>query len=434
MVGAMHILLLNEYFPPDTSATAKIAAEVAAALAERHQVTVLAGRPSYDPTERYPFAFLRREKRGNLTIERVGSTTYSRHRMPGRVANYLSYVALSVPRAIAIRADIVLAMTDPPFNGICGAFVATVTHRPLVYNIRDLYPDMAVGGNIVEPGALAALWEKMHRWALRRAQGIIVLGDDMRERIVSKGIAGERFTVVRDGASPPVRIASAGETATREIRCGFSFVLVHAGNLGFYGAWETLIRAARLLESDGIGFLFVGDGASKPAVEAMARDCNAVRILPFRPASEIPNVMAAGDLHVVTVKRGLEGVVVPSKFYGILAAGRPVLAVAPGSSDVARLVRESGCGICVEPEDVEGIVRCVRELRRQPEKLLDMGRRAANLSQRFQQTSELRRFVEIVEHAGTPDSDGLPEADQAQLDPPRTECQSVLRAPGRGPE
>jgi glycosyltransferase involved in cell wall biosynthesis len=420
----VRILLLNEYFPPDTSATAKIAAEIAAALAKNHQVTVLAGRPSYDPTERQPPAFLGREKHGTLTIERVGSTTFSRHQMTGRVANYLSYLMLAVPRAIALRADVVLAMTDPPLNGIAGAIVAALTRRPFVYNIRDLYPDMAVGGNIIQAGPIAALWEKMHRWTLRRADQIIVLGEDMRERIASKGIDEKRVSIVRDGAVPPTRIALADEPATREIRCGFSFVLMHAGNLGFYGAWETLVRASRILTSDGIGLIFVGDGASKPAVEKMARNCQAVRILPFRPTGEIPNVMAAGDLHIVTVKRGLEGVVVPSKLYGILAAGRPVLAVAPAVSDVARLVREFDCGICVEPEDADGIVQMVRGLRNRPETLREMGVRALELSRSFRRETELRRFVEIVENAVSPISAKAATTARSNLDSSRAEHQS----------
>src|SRR6202040_1827459 len=104
----MHILIFNEYYPPDTSATAKMAALVAEALAKRHQVTVVAGRPSYDPDEYYPFAFIRSDKRNNVTVERVGSTDFPRHEMKRRVSNYLSYLALAVPRALAIRPDVVL--------------------------------------------------------------------------------------------------------------------------------------------------------------------------------------------------------------------------------------------------------------------------------------------------------------------------------------
>src|SRR5271156_2457409 len=99
----MHILLLNEYYPPDTSATAKMAAQVAEALAQRHHVTVVAGRPSYDPDARYPYALLRRAIQNRVSVECVGSTDYPRHQMPRRVANYLSYLALAVPRVLALR-------------------------------------------------------------------------------------------------------------------------------------------------------------------------------------------------------------------------------------------------------------------------------------------------------------------------------------------
>src|ERR1700730_13654199 len=156
----MHILLFNEYYPPDTSATAKMAAQVAETLAKTHRVTVLARRPAYDPDEYYPFAWLRRDTRHLVTVERVGSTTYPRHQMHRRVSNYLSYLALAVPRALALCPDVVLAMTDPPVAGIAGAFIARLTGRPFVYNIRDLYPDMAIGGGIVHPNLWVALWER----------------------------------------------------------------------------------------------------------------------------------------------------------------------------------------------------------------------------------------------------------------------------------
>src|ERR1019366_8702519 len=183
----MRILLLNEYFPPDTSATAYMAAAVVDTLAEAHSVTVLCGRPSYDPSERHPFYLLRRERRGNATVERVGSSTFARFKMRQRVWNYLSYVLLAVPRALFIKTDLVMAMTDPPFEGIVGAFVAFVKRKPFVYNIRDLYPEMAVAGSIVQLSWWVRLWERMHRWALRRAARVIVLGEDTRERIIAKG-------------------------------------------------------------------------------------------------------------------------------------------------------------------------------------------------------------------------------------------------------
>ncbi len=395
----MHALVLNEYYPPDTSATAKNAVLVVEALAQRHQVTVLAGRPSYDPTERHPPYLLRREVQGNVVVERVGSTAFPRFRMQGRVSNYLSYLALAIPRALSIRSDVVVAMTDPPFEGLAGAFVSKLSGRPFVYNLRDMYPDMALGGDIVCPGRWTQIWEALHRRALRRAARVIVLGEDMRERILSKGVDPQRITIVRDAVALPDSLPSADHPVVREIRGDFRFVLVHAGNLGFYGAWQTLIDSARLLERDGVGLVFIGEGAMKDVVQAAARGCNNVRFLPFRPAAEVPCVMAAGDLHVVTVKRGLEGVVVPSKVYNILAAARPLLAVATNKTEVARFAERDGCGIAADPDDPAAVATAVRSVLGDSERLAHMGRKSRELAKAYDRVKQLQNFVQAIEEA-----------------------------------
>jgi colanic acid biosynthesis glycosyl transferase WcaI len=404
----MHILLFNEYYPPDTSATAKMAALVAETLAKKHQVTVVAGRPSYDPDEYYPFVFLRTDKRNNVTVERVGSTAFPRHRMKRRVSNYLSYLALAVPRALSIRSDVVLAMTDPPVAGIAGAFIARMTGRPFVYNIRDMYPDMAVGGDIVRENSFVARWEQMHRNALRQAARVIVLGDDMRERILAKGASPDRVVIVRDGSSPSGPLPESSDPAVQEVRSGFPFVVLHAGNLGFYGAWSTLLKAAEILRNENTGMVFVGDGANRAAMQSSVNGSPNVRFLPFRPANEIPHVMAAGDLHVITVKRGLEGVVVPSKLYSILAAGRPVLVVAPLECDSARIVRESGCGITADPDDPVAVASAIRELRNDPARLADMGRRSRETAEKYARVNELEKFSLILEEAAKLPNHGYP--------------------------
>jgi len=393
----VHILLLNEYFPPDTSATAKCAVQVANALAEKHRVTVVAGRPSYDPTELHPRYLLRREVRGNLAVERVGSTAYPRFQMRRRVSNYLSYLSLAIPRALSIRSDVVLAMTDPPIEGIAGALVAQMSNRPFVYNIRDMYPDMAVGGSIVRPGSFTARWEAMHRWALRRAARVIVLGEDMRDRIVGKGVDAVRVVISRDGINIPKDLPPPENSVAREIRGEFRFVLVHAGNLGFYGAWETLIAAVRMLEKEGVGLVFIGEGAMKQQVEAMAAGCRAIRFLPFRPAGEIPLVLSSGDMHVVTVKRGLEGVVVPSKLYPTLAAGRPVLGVAPEECDVVRIIRRTGCGLAANPDDPASVADAIRGVLHDQEHLRNMGLRAREIAFSYDRVKQLKIFTETLE-------------------------------------
>ncbi len=398
----VRVLLLNLYYPPDTSATAKMAAAFVGPLAAEHQVTVICGRPSYDPTERRPWRLWQTEHSGGVKIVRVGSTDYPRTQMTRRVLNYLTYVALSVPRALFTGCDVALAMTDPPFEGIVGAFVALLKGKPYVYNIRDMYPDMAVGGLIVEPGLLARVWEKLHRWALRRAARVIVLGEDMRSRIIAKGVDAQRVAIVRDGAE----IAPAGSPepvidpdVVRAIRGDFRFVLLHAGNLGFYGAWNTLLAAERALAQDGVGLVFVGDGAQRAQLETAAAGTANVRFLPFFPASKISSVLAAGDVHVITIKRGLEGVVVPSKMYGILAAGRPIVAVAPHETDAASLGARCGFGISADPDKPEELIAAVRTLLSDPTRLVAMGRAARAVASDYDRVNEILKFSQIIEEA-----------------------------------
>jgi colanic acid biosynthesis glycosyl transferase WcaI len=399
---SMKVLLLNLYYPPDTSATAKMAAAFIEPLAQKHNVTVICGRPSYDPTERRSWKLWQTEQLNGVRVIRVGSTDYPRTQMARRVFNYLSYVALSIPRALFTSCDVVLAMTDPPFEGIVGAFIAMLKRKPFVYNIRDMYPDMAVGGSIVKPGLMARVWEKLHRWALRRATRVIVLGEDMKARISTKGVAPDRIDIVRDGVEEAPSSTTASEfdaEVIRAIRGDFRFVLLHAGNLGFYGAWETLLTAARELQSDGVGLVFVGDGAQRARLQELAAATSNIRFLPFFPSNKISSVLAAADAHVITIKRGLEGVVVPSKMYGILAAGRPIVAVAPKETDAATLGAREHFGCSADPDKPEEVVAAVRTLVLDPTRVAAMGAAARAAALHYARSAEIQEFATILASA-----------------------------------
>jgi colanic acid biosynthesis glycosyl transferase WcaI len=413
----MRILFLNLYFPPDTSATAKSAESMANALAQTHEVTVLCGRPSYDPTERRPWKLWQTErvssktaqsigkaagKPAAITVIRVGSTDYPRIQMNRRVMNYLTYVKLAVAWAFFIPCDVIFAMTDPPFNGIVAAFLSLLKRKPLLYDIQDMYPDMAVAGSIVQPGLLTRFWERLHRWARRRATRIIVLGDDMRARVIAKGpsIDPTKVFIVRSGVDtqpPGSKTLPLNPEVTSAIRGNFRFVLLHAGNLGFYGAWDTIIAAARQLENENIGFVFVGDGAERSRLENLAVGATNVRFIPFFPGSDIPSVLAAPDAHIVTIKRGLEGVVVPSKIFGIIAAGKPIVAVAARETDVAALGVRHGFAICADPTSPDELASSVRRLAADPAVLAAMGQAAFEAAAQYSRANELNALTGIVE-------------------------------------
>jgi len=415
----MRILFLNLYFPPDTSATAKSAESMVHALAQTHEVTVLCGRPSYDPTERRPWKLSQTERLSSntaqsfaethggtpaaFTVIRVGSTDYPRIQMNRRILNYLTYVKLAFWRAFFIPCDVIFAMTDPPFNGIAGAFLSVLKRKALIYDIQDMYPDMAVAGSIVQSGLLTRFWESLHRWALRRATRIIVLGDDMRARVVAKGPKGidpAKVFIVRSGVEIPPAPSPAlplNSEVTRAIRENFRFVLLHAGNLGFYGAWGTIIAAARKLENENVGFVFVGDGAERSRLESLAAGATNVRFLPFFPSADIPSVLAAPDAHIVTIKRGLEGVVVPSKMFGIIAAGKPIVAVAAHETDVAALGVRHGFAIRADPSNPEELASSIRRIATDPALLAAMSQAAREAAAQYSRANELRALAAIVD-------------------------------------
>ena len=400
----MRILLLNLYFPPDTSATAKVAEAMVRALAQSHQVTVLCGRPSYDPTERRPWKLWQTERIATpgsapFTVIRVGSTAYPRMKMKLRLLNYFTYAKLASLRALFIPCDVILAMTDPPFNGISAAIIGMLKRKPVVYDIQDMYPDMAIAASIVAPGVISRIWERLHRWALRRAARIIVLGDDMRARIVAKGVDPNKISIVRNSVDvPPAGSPSSALNleVIRAIRANFRFVLLHAGNLGFYGAWDTLIAAARQLENDNIALIFVGDGAERARLQSPAAGSTNIRFLPFFPSADIPSVLAAPDAHIVTIKPGLQGVVAPSKMFGILAAGKPIVAVAPEDTDVATLGTRHGFALCADPIDPGALAAAIRQLASDPARLAAMSQAASTAATQYSRAAEMQKLASII--------------------------------------
>jgi colanic acid biosynthesis glycosyl transferase WcaI len=220
---------------------------------------------------------------------------------------------------------------------------------------------------------------------------------------VAKGVDPQRVAVVRDGAE--LRHVSEPEPALDPevicaIRGDFKFVLLHAGNLGFYGAWETLLAAAQELRNDAVGMVFVGDGALRARLEAAAGSSN-VRFLSFFPPNKIPSVAAAADAHIITIKRGLEGVVVPSKLYGILAAGKPVVAVAPKETDAASLATQRGFGVTADPDKPAELVAAVRTLIDQPSRIQAMGTAARAAAFDYDRVKEIYKFQQIIEEAGS---------------------------------
>ena len=381
----MNILVVNLYFPPDTSATAGVFLDLTRALIDRgHQPIVVCGRPSYDASSETGDISVT-----GLAVERVWSASFDRRNMSGRLLNYISFLISSQLKVGGRdhRVDAVIVGTDPPL--VVRAALRLARGAPVIYSLQDLHPEAALVAGWVRPGLGSRVWEKLHVAALRRVDAIVAIGRDMEERIQAKGIPGSRIEVVPNGAPPPV--GPPDPVTVDEIRRGRSFLAVHAGNLGAIGAWDTLMAARDGLDGS-TDLIFIGAGV---AAEEMRK--RGAEILPPKPPDQVPSIMAAGDLQVVTMAEGMEGVAVPSKLYTILAHGRPVLAVVPESSEVAEVVRSFGCGYVVDPTDAGSVTTAIKHAASHPEHLAEMARAAKKAGAHFERSKCMERIVDVVE-------------------------------------
>ncbi|GJL49257.1 MAG: glycosyltransferase WbuB [Nitrospirales bacterium] len=399
MSNSPHIVFLNRCYPPEVGATGKILKRLAEELSARFRVTLLVGRPALPSKDRSFWGWSVSSQEGAVTVERIGTTAFEHTCLIGRIINYLTYLLLAMVRVFTIRPTpaIIIAMTDPPLTCVIGALAVMIKSCKFVYSVQDLHPDMALASGMVKPGLVVSAWHWVHIWAMRKAHVVIVLGEDMRDRVVAKGINPERVVVIRHGADPRESPLSNGHPLVREIRNGFSFVVVYSGNFGFAGAWEVLIESARQLTGQDVRFVFVGEGSFQSKLKSLAVGLSNVLFLPYCSHEDFPYLLAAGDLHIVTIRTGLEGLVVPSKLYPLLVAGCPVLAIAPQGSDVARMIRQHQFGLFADSTSTDAVVESILYLKDHPCELKKMGQRAAKLGTVYSHSRMAGKFCNILE-------------------------------------
>jgi glycosyltransferase involved in cell wall biosynthesis len=274
----------------------------------------------------------------------------------------------------------------------------------LVALVQDIYPDVAVAlGTFKERGLAARALDALNRLVMRKADRVIVLGDCMRERVCAKVGTGAttRMDVIHNWADgDKIAPLAAGERNLFAEAHGLAdrFVVLFSGNLGRVNDFSTVLEAARALrERTDILFLFVGEGARGEEIRDFARreSLANVRMLPYQPRASLRHSLAAGDAHLVTLAEGLAGLSVPSKTYGIFAAGRPVLFVGDPVSDVARLVAEHGCGAVVAAGDGARLAGIIVEWATDRERVRRMGEEARSLfARRFDRRHAVNAYLE----------------------------------------
>jgi glycosyltransferase involved in cell wall biosynthesis len=377
----MNVAILSQYFFPELISTGQLLTELAEDLVDFGcSVLVVAGQPTYYESSSVPPVM---EHRG-IRIIRVGNTQLGKNSVSGKILNSTTFFLGAVRRSLALPRDtVVLVVTNPPILPFVPYLLSFLRKQKFVCLIHDVYPDIAVRlGYLRKNGAFHGLWERMNRRMMHRAAAVIVLGRDMEEKVREKMDRSEWGKIRRipnwsDGDA--IHPVEKGENPfLREIGLSPStFIVQYSGNMGLSHCMETIIEAAHRLQDIPVRFLIIGGGGKKEKIGKMAADLGLgnVQFLPYQPKEKLRYSLACSDVSLVCLDEGVEGLSVPSKYYGILASGRPVIALMAERSEIAMSIRESGCGYVVPPGNPEALAEKVRYLFNHPEAVREMGRK-----------------------------------------------------------
>lgn len=381
------IIFVNRYFYPDQSATSQMLSDLAFYLGRNGaEVTVVASRQLYDD----PNAALSPEEVcGNVHIRRVWTSTFGRQRLITRVIDYLSfYLGTALWLLVNLSHDCcIVAKTDPPLISVVTALIAGLRGAVHLNWLQDLFPEVATALNVRMAGNLEFPLRRLRNWSLRASRTNVVIGEKMREKLLDEGIFPGRIAVLHnwsDGDSirpiPPEQNALRLEWGLRD-----KFVIGYSGNMGRGHDFGTLFEAARLLNDDPrIMFLLIGNGARRDEIAAQSAKCGLKNILfkPFQPRELLPQSLTAPDVHLVSLLPELEGLMVPSKFYGIAAAGRATIYIGDPDGEIGSILRDESCGLAVRSGDSHALARVLERLSRDMECVFHMGRNARSVFER----------------------------------------------------
>jgi len=417
----MRVIFLNRYFYPDHSATSQMLSDLAFFLADAvYGVCVVTSCQRYDDAAAILPA---RERIEGVEVHRVRTTRFGRDNLVGRAADYATFYLAAGWRlwCIARAGDVIVAKTDPPLISVVAAIVARWRGAQLVNWVQDVFPEVAEAVGVrALAGPQAGVLRWLRNWAFRSAVANVVLGErmaavvaraseqDVREQARSynsnalSGLAGRSRVIPNWADMEAIRpVAAADNPLRREWGLDGKFVVCYSGNMGRVHEFGTILDAAQGLarKAEVIMFLFIGGGAQRRMVEdeVRRRGLANVQFRPYQDRAGLSFSLGVGDVHLVSQRPEVEGFVFPSKLYGILAAGRPVVFIGDPRGEISLLVEREGIGVAVRQGDATGLANQLMRLAGDANLREAMGTRArAQLCERYDKKVAFKAWLELL--------------------------------------
>lgn len=346
-----------------------------------------------------------RERLHGVEVRRVWTTRFGRSNLAGRMLDYASFYFAAFAELLRVvrRGDVIVAKTDPPLISVVAWAVSRMRGARLVNWLQDLFPEVAVALGVVARRAWVGPIVWLRNGSLRAAEANAVLGEAMRLRLVANRVVPTRVQVIPNWADggrvrPVPRESNA---LRREWGLEDRFVVGYSGNLGRAHEFRTMLGAMQRLRKDPeFAFVFIGGGAGMVGLrEAVASaGLTNCRFLPYQPAERLAESLSAPDVHLVSLRPQLEGLIVPSKIYGIAAAGRPAIFIGAADGEVANLISACDFGFTVGVDENGELVERLRNLKDGPRLAAEMGQRArACFEHRYERAHGVRRWRTLLD-------------------------------------
>ncbi len=421
----LRIIFINRFFYPDHSATSQMLSDLAFGLAERGvAVSVITSRLHYDdPTANLPAC----ETVKGVGIERIWTSRFGRAGLMSRLLDYLTFYASAAwtLARLARRGDIVIAMTDPPALSILVSVVAWLRGAVFINWLQDVFPEVAEALQLAgkRSSVLLAPLRLARDISLRRASMNVAIGSSMAERLSQSGVKQSRIAVIPNWADTRAIQPVAPRTNRLRSEWGLSekFVVVYSGNLGRAHGIEELLEAMTATSAGAgesqIHWLFIGGGVGFEQLKRKAEQqgISNLTFRPYQPREALSQSLSVADVHLVLLKPELEGLIVPSKFYGIAAAGRPIAFVGAAGGEIARIIKQYECGESVSSGDGGGLAQTLAHMARTPERCSAMGARAREMcEQHFSKEGAIGAWARLIEQIGQAQSQKVPNKRDAE--------------------
>ena len=395
--------IITQFFPPDYAATGQLIQELANQLGNSNvRVNIFTGQPGYAFQQSDAPAI---EIKNNVRIQRTRFRQFYSKRIRSKTFNGIIFTLRSAFYLLknARQHNTVILTTAPPFLSIIGYLANLIFKLNYICLVYDLYPDVVVELGIIDAqNPIAKLWNKINGAVWQRSKEIIVLSDTMKQRITARHPAiADKISVIHNWADPTwiKPIPKQENWFAKQHQIGTKFTVLYSGNLGHCHDLDTILDAAKLLQGQPVQFVFIGAGAKYPhCQETVAKfKLNNCLFLPYQDRANLPYSLTACDLALVSIAPGLEGVVAPSKVYGIMAAGKAIAAVCEPHSYLRQLITDAHCGVAIDNHNSQKLVEFILTLAAKPDLARNMGDAGRNyLKRHFTPQLVARQYCNVL--------------------------------------